>query len=614
MQNLKSLALASSTVNLRAIFISVLVFFFISSAAIFFSAESTSFQPYIPENVKIIDIHSLPGVDRVIGPGAHSPPKAPSPAPPQAVANSTSSSDTWYSSWSWLNPFSSSESKDENRVVLPILPTRCTVYTYYDPKIEFDNSVNDTVLLVWRRAWWAQGFTPVILGPEEALRNDLSQKLLHQKHSNRLRYEVMRFLAWDYMKGGIFTDYRTIPIGPHDDPSLASLRRCEFPYLSRYQNQQGYIYSSSEASLDALLQTITEQGDTVTSIEEATKGDPVAKKVDPLTTKDLWRVESEIRSLAIYTPTVIDELYHNLTAADFPNLINAHLHNYFLEQFPGGIDILEPLPQHTSALYHSTEVLARKISTCPDSPWPYSCPPNMKKCKPCTETTTPKTSTIGSLKQASKTSKGVAAAVLPGDRLTLASVPHPYTLVAVINSDQSIFKSKDAPADNAIDDVFLQAYSKENTWVKAVTSMLLDSNLPASNRSVSIKKAVADPSEIYRGLWTTTEIGWDVKEVEWQLGFSLPVGVSTAADAAPKKEELDVLERAHGFVNRNSGKGKAGRVMGVVEAWSVVDTEVWRFVRAVGERRGLERGKWVEKEKKWGKGLAGEGKSGWWKT
>ena len=37
-------------------------------------------------------------------------------------------------------------------------------------------------------------------------------------------------------------------------------------------------------------------------------------------------------------------------------------------------------------------------------------------------------------------------------------------------------------------------------------------------------------------------------------------------------------------------------VKAVVEAWNLADTEVWRFVRAFGARKAMERAKWEEDE------------------
>ena len=57
--------------------------------------------------------------------------KAPAHAPPEQ-ANSTSGDTRWYSDWKWQNPFSSSVTFEEGRVVLPLEAKRPPIYTYFD--------------------------------------------------------------------------------------------------------------------------------------------------------------------------------------------------------------------------------------------------------------------------------------------------------------------------------------------------------------------------------------------------------------------------------------------------------------------------------------------------
>ncbi|ELR03584.1 hypothetical protein GMDG_06238 [Pseudogymnoascus destructans 20631-21] len=109
----------------------------------------------------------LPPVLRPFRPSAHAPPIQP---------NSTSGDARWHQSWDWLRPFSSAITLDEHRSVLPPLVERVPIYTYYDSEsaggAETEEVLNQ-VLLTWRRAWWAQGFRPVILGRAEARRSAL---------------------------------------------------------------------------------------------------------------------------------------------------------------------------------------------------------------------------------------------------------------------------------------------------------------------------------------------------------------------------------------------------------------------------------------------------------
>jgi hypothetical protein len=130
--------------------------------------------------------------------------------PPAPQKNSTASTDSWFSSWKWLNPFSSNISDDEERSVLPPLEKRCPVYTFYDPTVEGEDAeVEDKLLLAWRKAYWAHGFRPVILGMGEAKEHGLYRVVrdANEFHPDFER-EVMRWLAWSHMGRGILVDYR----------------------------------------------------------------------------------------------------------------------------------------------------------------------------------------------------------------------------------------------------------------------------------------------------------------------------------------------------------------------------------------------------------------------
>jgi len=131
----------------------------------------------------------------LFGPATHKPP------PP---SNSTASSEGWFSSWKWLNPFSSNIAKNEERSALPPLEKRCPVYTFFD---DSDGKEEDGVLLAWRRAFWAQGFRPLVLGRAEAEEHGL-YRVVKGRFSEGFEREVMRWLAWGRVgMGGVLVDY-----------------------------------------------------------------------------------------------------------------------------------------------------------------------------------------------------------------------------------------------------------------------------------------------------------------------------------------------------------------------------------------------------------------------
>jgi hypothetical protein len=156
------------------------------------SLHSVKFE--IPESVsKLKDKVHVPTIFK---PATHAPP------PP---ANSTASSEGWFASWTWMNPFSSD---DGERIALPPIE-RCPIYTYYEPVADKENAaIEDRMLLAWRRAWWAYGFKPQILGPVEAKTSGFYEMVGRATLEPGLKSELMRWLAWGLVDGGILVDYK----------------------------------------------------------------------------------------------------------------------------------------------------------------------------------------------------------------------------------------------------------------------------------------------------------------------------------------------------------------------------------------------------------------------
>ncbi|KAK2071582.1 hypothetical protein P8C59_005992 [Phyllachora maydis] len=151
--------------------------------------------------------------------------------PPPRQRNDTDGESHWYSNRMWfLMPFSSSVTLDENRSLLPDLVRRTRIYCYYDNTVAKDAASKDAesdLLLIWRRAWWAHGFEPIILSPAEAMKNpryEEVQRLEMGMHMDpALRTALMRWLAWEKMGGGLLADHLLFPMGPHHDPLLSHL-------------------------------------------------------------------------------------------------------------------------------------------------------------------------------------------------------------------------------------------------------------------------------------------------------------------------------------------------------------------------------------------------------
>ena len=134
-------------------------------------------------------VPNFPGLHNPFAPTVHNP-----PAPQK---NSSSGDASWYDHYKWLNPFSSTTTFDE-RSVLPPLKERVPIYAYYDPEAEKNSDIKEQeskLIKIWRRAWWAQGFKPIILGPAEATRNPQFELLQSKKLNPDLEAELLHWLA-----------------------------------------------------------------------------------------------------------------------------------------------------------------------------------------------------------------------------------------------------------------------------------------------------------------------------------------------------------------------------------------------------------------------------------
>lgn len=395
------------------------------------------------------------------------------------------------------------------------------------------------------------------------------------------------------------------------------------------------IYASSPGGIYSLITSLIDPKQynpnyNTTSLEEATKDDP---------NRDLWRIEPELTSLAVYSLKQVNALYKDitLTPVDLSVLINAHLHGFFLQQFSEGIDILQPYPDLAKDLMRETHSLAQRLTTCPGSPIKDSCPPNIKHCKQCISSSTPPVRTISSLAKleidsdeetkmentGNNTDKDdivtFVSPVLPKERYTLANILHPYITLSLLTFNDTNLRS----ILDHLDENFIRRYSRSDAWILAATESLFEPLFPAENRTVTIKRAIAGPKNFGRGLFATSEVPWDIHEIEWSLGFSLPSGEKKDTTGKQLEEEGEMgkfVDKAHKFLIKNlksrlfSGGGE--KVVKAVEEWSRYDAEVWRFTRAMVERGEEERRKWVEEEKKfvgkgWGEGTGHKWGFGW---
>ncbi|KAI9718634.1 MAG: hypothetical protein M1828_006642 [Chrysothrix sp. TS-e1954] len=533
---------------------------------------------------------------------------------PPEQANSTHGDTKWYSHWNWMNPFSSLVSLDEQRAVLPTVPNRSPIYTYYEPsENRKERDAEHELILTWRRAWWAKGFRPVVLGRGEAMKNPLYEQLQVRKFEPKVEEEIIRWLAWGHMGGGILANWLALPMGPYDDNLIEYLRRGEFLKVTRYKNLGSGLFAGSKDQINHSISKIIDAND---------KDQPGG----PFDIVGTAIVDSKADSIAFYNLETIKAKYEGVAAElaeskikglqSLRQLIDSHLQGTWQSAFTSGIAVIKPRPKHMTTLTGRGNQVAKILQKCVDSPAPKSCPPNRKSCKPCDP---------DRLMQINSPDTFLNKTSL----FTVGPVPHPLTF----NTAQHFRETLDVS--------FIRRNTLRDQWLEHVTRDLLGETISGPQRLVRFKEAVASAPGIWQSLWLTAE-SEEPLELEWIFGFSMPqidlrkpqkmVQVKEKVQEEAKKmverlnpldtlededshirkpaseldpkvsAEMDVakekvlMEHAHKMIKSKGKKEKATKAM--VEAWDMADTEAWRFVRAFGMRRNVERHKWEEDEKK----------------
>ena len=569
---------------------------------------------------------------------------------PPEQQNSTHQGSSWYSDWKWLNPFSSSVTFDEDRVVLPPLADRPPVYTYYDSsesrsgqtKDEEARKIDQEFLLTWRRAWWAQGFCPVILTDAEAMSHPLYQILHAKGMPATLEQDYRRWLAWAHMGTGIFTSWHCLPMAAYDDDLLSHLRRGQYDQLTVFGGVGEGLYVGKKFQIeDAIKSTLND-----------VKLSSYKTLVDAMAPKSL-KVE-EATSLALYRPETIASKYpilaelitkdQNKGRRSLLELMQAHLHVTWQNAFSTGIAVLQPLAAHTFTLVKPSLDLAHLLAECSRSILQSSCPPNRPKCTPCT---------------GSKLSVKTAPSFRNTSSLfTIAVVPHPYTMITLINQTEEISIAH------------IRRKTDRDPWITAVTRDLLGDARGGPSRVVSLKDAVASDYGSSRSLWFTTEHfpesfnppppppksptndrpveekiapfpeAW-LEHLDWHFGFPVPRTTISHGESLPpvpaperwakipaglpaerKKSsdpdppsaeqaviEVELLRKARETVNNQDQA--VIRIRDVAEAWNLADTEAWKFVKSFRARQVMERLKFEEAESAFETDGV-RGKSRWW--
>ncbi|KAH6604886.1 hypothetical protein Trco_006593 [Trichoderma cornu-damae] len=522
-------------------------------------------------------------------------PSAPHRVPPQGPPrqkNSEHSGTSWLADGRWRSaPFSSSVTLDDERVLLPPLKARQPIYCYHDAnanKAKDERDAEGELLLTWRRAWWAQGFRPVVLGAVEAASNPMYEQVREMKFTPELEQDVMRWLAWDAVGGGILSEFTVLPTVPRRDPLLLFLQRGEYANVTKWTDLDDAFLIGRQADVRLAIQSLLQAGSKqdATSITRALPDDAVA-------------VDNAKAPLAYYGPKTIETRYAKIvseksradTLRSLNRLINYHLLVAWQNKFPEGIEVVKPHPQHATAMLTGAVRLAKSLAACPETPMPSTCPPNLPKCYPCV---------------ASPMTVSTPSRFRNSPRVfTIGVVPHPWSFALVDNLRESI-------------NVTWILEQPRDTWLSAVTQAYLGSGVSSNRRVMRFKELVADEVPTAHSLWLLAED--EVPgDMDWYFGFLIPEkgmddGKSRSpvpADRLPKDEEPDringpvasaedvareqaLLDRAKRLVMLSKSSSNGTEARASLEAWNMADTEAWRFTRAFNARRFLERERWEE--------------------
>lgn len=536
-----------------------------------------------------------------------SPFRKPVHAPPKQ-SNSSDEETSWLADWKWLRPFSSSTTYEENRLVLPPEPARVPVYTYYASKTTKNAKIKEAehaLLLIWRRAWWAKGFKPVVLGEAEAKQNPRYAQL-HNANAGKLEAELMRWLAWSTMGTGILVNWLAIPMTTYADSTLVFLRRGEYPQLTWYEDLRDGVFVGEKAAIDKVVETAL-------LAEDFTANDMIGH-----VSKKLLKPERDHGAIAYYNMANIETNYAEIakslkssTESDrtdgmsqLPRLIDAHLHNTWQNIFFSGIAVLKPAPDHMTATITSAKDLGKRLAWCSSSSLPVSCPPNLPKCKPCQ----------GIQKMPLTLTKAIRT--VDARRFLIGVVPHPYTFNAlthhILNPTVRYMRRKTA----------------RDQFITHVSGGLADVGTNTFAQLVKLKELVASSEAQSRSIWMTAERKHDEhwrEDLAWLFGFTIPdkpgpTGVSDdpvpklgseddndpgfedpsslkAPDPQDVEGEESILEHCRGVIRTHTFRKSERAIREAVEAWNLADTELWRFVRAFNARRRVEREKWESDER-----------------
>ena len=179
-----------------------------------------------------------------------------------------------------------------------------------------------------------------------------------------VRAELLRWLAWDHMGGGILANWLALPMSGYDDITQSFLREQDFSKLTALKGNA--LFAAEGEQVASAIQHVLDNANLKTS-----------KSLPDLMGKEL-NMDSTHTNIAFYDMPTITSHYKAISdqlsaskAAGLSQLqwlTNAHLHVTWQNIFSGGVAVLNPYPEHMTVMASHAAILQSSSSLARNRP------------------------------------------------------------------------------------------------------------------------------------------------------------------------------------------------------------------------------------------------------
>jgi hypothetical protein len=464
-----------------------------------------------------------------------------------------------------------------SKPMIPETPPRCKIYTYFDGDVESPININDIGMLhVWKRAWYAFGFDPIVLDKSDAERHPRFKEFQAITSQESYKQANRKWFAWLVNGAGILSHYKVLPMvskGEEQD-TLDFLSACKFGYPTKYRlTDMDFVHGDANEAAGIINSII--------------RGD--SQKLN-----DIFYMEEE-NALAYYSAWHLAQVTGSeIPERDIPILMNTHLHHSFLSRYEQGISIVDPFPEEADVFMAPAFRLAKRLATCPENPYSDTCPPTqtyleisqlLKQDKIPMQTAARFVcanicSADSPLKEASIQTISSLPKVGSGS-FTVVAMPHPLTMVSIMQNDPKVTA------------LHSRKNLKRNPYLRQLTSTYIpNESIGSQYRLLLAKDAIYQLPRISDISWFIWEDQADQMEpqdelVEWDVGFGMTKSSSLKMALLAAPDEVSVATVLNSARDRVLGRTPdADKV--AIEAWNMVDTEIWNFLRLWIKKRTNE--------------------------